>query len=138
MLCTFVKMIVMKRAALFGMSAVILGAFGAHALKKIIEPDMLAIFHTGVQYQFYHALALLGVAILRSQYQDVNLDRAARFFTFGILLFSGSLYILALKQLLAFLPLSVIGPVTPVGGVFFITGWFYLFQFSRKAEFNKR
>lgn len=127
----------MKRAALFGMTAVILGAFGAHGLKKIIEPEMVAIFHTGVEYQFYHSLALFGVALLRLHYQDNFLKRAESFFTFGIILFSGSLYILSLKDFLAFLPLSVFGPVTPIGGVLFIIGWFYLFLFARTNEFKK-
>ena len=126
----------MKRASLFGMSAVILGAFGAHALKQILEPNMLAIFHTGVEYQFIHALALLGVSILQKNNPSNNLKRAAWFFTIGILLFSGSLYILSLKDFLAFLPLKIFGPITPVGGVFFILGWFQLFIFSK--EYGKQ
>lgn len=121
----------MKRAALFGLTAVILGAFGAHGLKKILEPDMIAIFHTGVEYQFYHALALLGIGILKNQSDDDNLKKAAWFITLGILLFSGSLYILSLKEFLAFLPLKVFGPVTPVGGVCFIIGWYFLLIFAK-------
>ena len=127
----------MKRAALFGMTSIILGAFAAHALKKVIEPDKLAIFQTGVQYQFYHALALLGVAVLKLHFNDVNLNRATKLFTIGIFLFSGSLYLISLKDFLAFLPLGILGPVTPAGGVCFIIGWFYLFLFSQKNEFKK-
>ncbi len=122
----------MKRAALFGLTAVVLGAFGAHGLKRILEPDMITIFHTGVEYQFYHALALLGIGILKTQHPDANLKKAAWFFTLGILLFSGSLYLLSLKDFLAFLPLKIFGPITPVGGICFVIGWYFLFQFAIK------
>ena len=126
----------MKRAALFGMTAVILGAFGAHALKRILEPEMLKIFHTGVEYQFYHALALMGIGIMKQHFQSSYLKTASLFFTIGILLFSGSLYILSFKEFLAFLPLSIFGPITPVGGVFFILAWFNLFLFAKKHDFQ--
>lgn len=97
--------------------AVGLGAFGAHALKSRLEPDMLAIFETGVRYQVYHALALLLLAALRGP------NKAAWCFTAGIVLFSGSLYILALTGVRRW------GAVTPIGGVLFLAGWLIvLFQ----------
>lgn len=94
--------------------AVGLGAFGAHALKARLSPDMLAIFETGVRYQVYHALALLLLASLRGP------SKAAWCFTAGIALFSGSLYILALTGVRKW------GAVTPIGGVLFLAGWLIL------------
>lgn len=97
--------------------AVGLGAFGAHALKSRLEPDMLAVFETGVKYQVYHALALLLLAALRGP------NKAAWCFTAGIIVFSGSLYILALTGVRKW------GAVTPIGGLLFLAGWlFFLFQ----------
>ena len=126
-----------RLAALFGLTAVILGAFGAHALKLLLSAEMLQVYHTGVEYQFYHAIALLLVALLYQHYPSSLLNRAAFFFTIGILLFSGSLYILSLKELLAFLPLKIFGLVTPIGGVFFILGWLSLLVSSKKADVKK-
>lgn len=91
--------------------AVGLGAFGAHALKSRLEPDMLAVFETGVRYQVYHALALLLLAALHGP------SRAGWCFTAGIAFFSGSLYLLALTGVRKW------GAVTPIGGLFFLAGW---------------
>ena len=99
--------------------AVGLGAFGAHALKERLSPEMLTIFETGVRYQVYHALALLLLAALRGP------GKAAWCFTAGIVLFSGSLYILALTGVKKW------GAVTPIGGVLFLAGWL-IFLFSRQ------
>ncbi len=105
-------------SSLAGGLAVVLGAFAAHGLKTRLEPALLTAFKTGVEYQFYHALALLGVAILLQQWHASNLLVAAGIaFTLGILLFSGSLYGLALLQW------KWLGPVTPLGGLCFIVGW---------------
>lgn len=100
--------------------AVGLGAFGAHALKARLSPDMLAIFETGVRYQVYHALALLLLASLRGP------SKAVWCFTAGIALFSGSLYLLALTGVRKW------GAVTPIGGVLFLAGWLILL-FSRPS-----
>lgn len=105
-------------SSLAGGLAVVLGAFAAHGLKTRLEPALLTAFRTGVEYQFYHALALLGVAILLQQWQGgVLLTTAGIFFTLGILLFSGSLYGLALLQW------KWLGPVTPLGGLCFVVAW---------------
>jgi len=96
------------------------GAFGAHALKARLSPEMLAIFETGVKYQVYHALALLLLAALRGP------SKAAWCFTAGIVIFSGSLYILALTGIRKF------GAITPIGGVLFLAGWLILL-FSRSS-----
>ena len=97
--------------------AVGLGAFGAHALKSRLEPDMLAAFEVGVRYQVYHALALLLLAALHGP------AKAAWCFTVGVAFFSGSLYLLALTGVRKW------GAVTPIGGLLFLAGWLIvLFQ----------
>ena len=119
------------RGIIFAGIAVILGAFGAHALKVLIPLDRLQIFETGVRYQFYHAIALIVLSLALSNTQNqaaaeitnIWMQRAAMAMTIGIILFSGSLYILAISNLLPFTIGSFIGPITPIGGLFFITGW---------------
>ncbi|WCL80445.1 DUF423 domain-containing protein [Saprospira sp. CCB-QB6] len=111
--------------AIFGALAVILGAFGAHALKAQITPDRLEIYQLGVSYQYYHALALLATGVWARLAAAPALKWAGISFAMGILLFSGSLYLLALRDLFGISGslLAVIGPLTPVGGLFFIGGW---------------
>jgi uncharacterized membrane protein YgdD (TMEM256/DUF423 family) len=99
---------------------VFFGAFGAHALKNRIAPDLLAVYKTGVEYHFYHALGVLLIGILSFHIQSANLNWAAVFLTVGIFLFSGSLYALAITGIKWF------GAITPVGGVGFILGWIML------------
>jgi uncharacterized membrane protein YgdD (TMEM256/DUF423 family) len=119
-------------ASVFGMLAVILGAFGAHALKSLIDPAGLEVWKTAVSYHFYHTLALLFVSTLpASKGRAVNL--AAWFFSIGILLFSGSLYLISAKEILNISQLSVLGPVTPIGGFFFILGWISLIFVALKS-----
>ena len=104
--------------AFFGGLAVAAGAFGAHALRAHLTPDLLAVFETGARYQMYHALALCLVGIVRSAPVPQRLTAAAGWcFVFGILLFSGSLYLLALTGTTWW------GAVTPLGGVAFLIGW---------------
>lgn len=98
--------------------AVALGAFGAHALKNRIPAEMLAVWHTGVEYHFYHALGLLAVGIVAAQLPDSTLLKWSGWLMLaGILLFSGSLYALALTGQ------SWLGAVTPAGGLAFIAAW---------------
>lgn len=107
-----------RLAAIFGFLGVALGAFGAHALKDRLSPDMLAIYQTGVQYQVIHALALLLVGIgLRGRAATWS----GRLFVGGIVIFSGSLYALALSGV------KVLGAITPLGGVCFLAGWAMVF-----------
>ncbi|MEQ1909882.1 MAG: DUF423 domain-containing protein [Vicinamibacterales bacterium] len=103
--------------ALMGFVGVGLGAFGAHALKGRLSPDMLAVFETGVRYQMYHALALLATAALMSRSEGRSVVVAGWSFTAGILIFSGSLYALALTGV------TILGAVTPIGGLAFLIGW---------------
>ncbi len=108
-------------AGFFGALAVGLGAFGSHALRARLPTDLLRTFETGVAYQVYHAQALLGVSLLVPRFSSGLLDVAGWLFVIGILLFSGSLYLLVLTKTRAF------GAVTPFGGVAFILGWLALF-----------
>jgi uncharacterized membrane protein YgdD (TMEM256/DUF423 family) len=107
--------------AIMGALSVILGAFGAHALKEMVSPEHLVTFETGVRYQFYHAFALLAVGILYKEYPNKLLQWAGNFFIAGTVLFSGSLYILTTMP-----QMKWAGPVTPLGGLCFIIGWILL------------
>lgn len=106
--------------------AVILGAFGAHALKKMVPAETVASFQTGVQYQMYHAFALIIAAILSNNIKSKFIHWAAKSFIAGILLFSGSLYVLTFLKATESVGLTGIGMITPVGGLFFIAGWILL------------
>ncbi len=97
-------------AGVFGLLSVALGAFGTHALKGQLDTHDLEIYHTAVQYQMFHSLALLGVGIL-------NLKKPALFFIFGMLIFSGSLYLLVFTQQ------RWLGAITPIGGISLMLGW---------------
>lgn len=113
-------------AAFFGALAVILGAFGAHGLKKILAPESLTIWQKGVEYQFYHTFALLYLSTF-ARYKHKLISLAFMLFTLGIILFSGSLYLLALKDAYHLQFANIFGPITPIGGLCFILGWICLF-----------
>jgi uncharacterized membrane protein YgdD (TMEM256/DUF423 family) len=104
-------------AALAGFIGVALGAFGAHALKRTLTPEMLAVFETGVRYQMYHAFALVAVAWAESRWHARAFRVAGWLLVAGILVFSGSLYALA------FTGVKVIGAITPLGGLALLAGW---------------
>lgn len=104
------------------MLAVILGAFGAHSLENLLDPQQLDTFETGARYQFYHAFGLLVVGLLLYWRKNKLLLAAGWFFLTGIVLFSGSLYALSLAEALE-IDLSGYGIITPVGGFGFIAGW---------------
>ena len=114
-------------ASLFGALAVALGAFGAHGLKKIVDPDTVAVFQTGVQYQMYHTLALLLSAIIFEKFPNKWIKYAGTFFIIGIILFSGSLYLVTALKATEHVGLNGVGIITPFGGLFFIAGWLFLF-----------
>lgn len=116
-------------SALYGMTAVGLGAFGAHALKdKLQTSGYMATYQTAVQYHFYHTLALLGIAILCLKYNSQWLSYAGYSMTFGILIFSGSLYILC------FSGIKWLGAITPIGGLALIAGWAFLLIAALKVS----
>ena len=104
-------------AAFFGFTGVALGAFAAHGLKSRLSAEYLAIFHTGVTYQLVHTLALLCIALLATQIPGRLITWAGASFAIGILLFSGSLYLLTITGI------SKLGIVTPIGGLAFLVGW---------------
>ena len=108
-------------ATILGTLAIILGAFGAHALKKVLTPEQLITFETGVRYQMYHALFLLFLSSLTTL-TDKSKKAILILVQLGVLLFSGSIYLLATNDLTAF-DFKVIGFVTPIGGVLLIAAW---------------
>jgi uncharacterized membrane protein YgdD (TMEM256/DUF423 family) len=110
-------------ASLIGALSVALGAFAAHGLKQVVTAEALATFETGVRYQFYHAFALLAVAILYEKFPGSLLQWAGNCFQIGILLFSGSLYLLTALKATETIGSRSIGFITPFGGLFFIAGW---------------
>ena len=103
--------------ALAGLVGVGFGAFGAHGLRGRLSAEMLAVFETGVRYQMYHALALMTLAALSDRLNGRLIEAAGWLFVAGIVLFSGSLYLLAVTGV------TVLGAITPIGGVAFLAGW---------------
>ena len=113
--------------AISGMTAVALSAFGAHALEGVLSERAMDIFQSAADYQFYHSLALVFVALLGTNYPDSKkLKWSAGFFTAGIFLFSGSLYLLSLSGI------RWLGMITPFGGASFILGWLILAFFAAR------
>lgn len=123
----------LQAAAITGALAVALGAFGAHGLKKLLDAELLQVFETAVRYQFYHVFALLAAGMLYKEFPGKFMKWAGNLFLTGMLLFSGSLYLLCSVKY-AGLPLSWIGAITPVGGVAFIAGWLLLFMAVAKKH----
>ena len=115
MLRTFIAL-----GSLLGFLAVGLGAFATHALKNKLSPEYLTIFETGVRYQMYHALALLAVAWVYTHFSHKLVFLSAWLFLSGSIIFSGSLYILALSGVKTW------GAITPIGGVLLMLGWIFL------------
>lgn len=113
-------------ASFFGVVAVLLGAFGAHGLKTLIDSSSMEIWQKGVDYQFYHTFALLYLSTF-ARYRNKLINIAYFCFTFGIVLFSGSLYLLATRSILHLDFINLIGPLTPIGGLLFVLGWIMLF-----------
>ncbi len=107
--------------AIFGMIAIILGAFGAHALKKMLSMEELSTFETGVRYQMYHALFLIFIGIINELSQKTK-KIIYNLVVLGILLFSGSIYLLAINSLTSF-DFKIIGFITPIGGMLLILAW---------------
>lgn len=104
-------------ATISGALAVLFGAFGAHLLKQMLSPEMLEVYKTGVQYQFYHTFALLIVGLLMNIKPTKSLKWSGYLFIGGILIFSGFLYLLAITGI------KQLGMIVPIGGVMFVVGW---------------
>ncbi|MES1223924.1 MAG: DUF423 domain-containing protein [Bacteroidota bacterium] len=123
-------------AAILGALSVALGAFAAHKLRDMLPADAVAVFETGVRYQFYHTFAILSVAILSERFPGKWIRWAGNCFVAGIILFSGSLYALTVLRIAESTGINrFVGIITPFGGLFFIIGWLLLFvSVSKKTE----
>lgn len=117
----------LQLAALLGAISVALGAFGAHALKRVAPEAALNIFETAVRYQFYHVFALAVVGILYKDFSNKWMLWAGNCFVIGMLLFSGSLYLLTYFKAAGKTGFDWIGAITPLGGLAFILGWVCMF-----------
>jgi len=127
------KSVFLLLASLSAMTGVGLGAFGAHGLKNVLSPELLTVYQTGVTYQMWHALGLMGISLVHQQSPESKLINWAGWLMFiGIILFSGSLYLLAI------LNLKWIGIITPIGGVSFIMAWVLIAIFATKKQHNSR
>jgi uncharacterized membrane protein YgdD (TMEM256/DUF423 family) len=127
---------IIATAAFLGGLAIILGAFGAHALKAVLTPEALVTFETGVRYQMYHALFLLFVGTTAMLSEKAK--KAIHYLViFGVLFFSGSIYLLATNTMTSF-DFKVIGFITPIGGLLFIIAWGILFTSSFKKISQKQ
>jgi len=115
---------IVASSAILAAVAIGLGAFGAHGLKDVISAKAISTFETGVRYQMYHSLALLIIGFAMSIPSNTR-KWVSRFFIFGVVLFSGSLYLLSFKEIVTF-SLAFLGPITPIGGLLLIVGWFRL------------
>ncbi|HEX2628349.1 MAG TPA: DUF423 domain-containing protein [Chitinophagaceae bacterium] len=123
--------------AILGGLAIALGAFGAHGLEKVTTDEkILHSFQTGVQYQMYHALALLAVGVLFEKFPVKWMQWAGNAFIIGTLLFSGSLYLLTFLKIQGS-STSIVGPITPLGGIVFILGWACLVIAVTKRNLRK-
>ncbi len=116
----------LRAGAILAALAVALGAFGAHGLKAYVPAETINTFETGVKYQFYHALALLVAGIVAEKFPVRWVRYAGNSFIGGIVLFSGSLYVLTFLKATETVGLSGIGAITPFGGLLFILGWLFL------------
>jgi len=116
-----------KTAAILGALSVAIGAFAAHRLKGSISDFALEIFETAVKYQFYHVFALLATGILYKEFPNKLLLWSGRLFIAGIILFSGSLYILSAIKAAVVPGYNWVGAITPLGGLCFILGWIFIF-----------
>jgi len=119
------RKLLLRLAAVMGITAVMLGAFGAHALKNYVSLENVNTFETGVRYHLLHAIMIGMIGVLSHFGRKKSLYYAAWFFTGGIILFSGSIYLLSIREIVDFG--SWLGPITPIGGTLFIAGWALLF-----------
>lgn len=110
-------------ASIFGLLAVVLGAFGAHGLKEVLSDEKMVSYKTGISYQFYHTFALLITALLMKISPSKWFRWSSVCFILGILFFSGSIYLLACRELIGLTNYRWLGPITPIGGLLFIAGW---------------
>lgn len=118
----------LKLGAILGGFTIILGAFAAHTIKSRVAPDMLSIFETGVRYQMYHVFAIFLTAILYKEFPTKSIVWAGKLFLIGIIIFSGSLYLLTYVKAIGADNFTWLGAITPFGGVAFFAGWGMFFK----------
>ncbi len=116
----------LKTAAIFGALTVVLGAFAAHTIKSLISTEALAVFETGVRYQMYHSIALFITGLLYKEFPVKSIVIAGKLFIIGIVVFSGSLYLLTYIKTIEATSFLWIGAITPFGGMAFIVAWLLL------------
>jgi len=121
-------------ACFIGAITVIMGAFGAHALRSLVDEHALSIYDTAVRYQFFHVFALALAAIIYKTNSNKWVRISGLFFLLGIFFFSGSLYLLTYKAVIQSDGFAWVGPITPIGGLFFIVGWILLGIGSKNAS----
>ena len=114
------------KAGILGVIAVLGGAFGAHALKEVLTAEQLTSFNTGVRYQLIHAVVILLLALLNIKFQAKQFKVASALIFWGVILFSGSIYLLTLKNIVGVEWLKFAGPITPIGGTLIILGWVFI------------
>lgn len=125
---------ILIKAGILGMIAVLGGAFGAHALKEVLSPEHLASFNTGVRYQMIHAVVLIGLFLLGIKFEMKQFRIAAQLIFWGVILFSVSIYLLTLKNIIGVEALKFAGPITPIGGLLIITGWLFMVLGAMKVK----
>jgi len=121
-----------KVGVIFALTSVILGAFGAHLLKDLMSATELSSFKTGIRYQMFHALGILILSLNTNKFTD-KLNRVLQIMSFGVILFSFSIYFLSLQNILN-ISLSFLGVITPIGGLFLISSWMLLFFIVKKND----
>jgi len=126
---SLIQKVFLLLASVSGAMSVILGAMGAHYLKDKINYWEMNAFDTGVKYQMYHTLALLALVLMMNKWQSNWLTYAGYAFILGLCLFCGSLYLLSIKEVFYVPGTKFLGPVTPIGGLAFISGWIFLVIF---------
>ena len=121
-----------KVGVIFALTSVIFGAFGAHLLKDLLSVDELSSFKTGVRHQMFHALGIIILSLNQDKFTD-KLNRVLQIMSFGVILFSFSIYLLSLQNILN-IKLSFLGVITPIGGLFLISSWMLLFFIVKKND----
>lgn len=119
-------------AGIFGLLAVVFGAMGAHALKDILSEDQLNSFETGLRYQMYHALLLMMLSAIK----ELQSKAVLYFIVIGVFFFSFSIYVLSLRFELGLEGLSLLGPITPIGGILLIAAWAMIIRKALKLKTN--
>ena len=121
-----------KVGVIFAFTSVILGAFGAHLLKDLLSTTELSSFKTGIRYQMFHALGIIILSLNQDKFTE-KLNRVLQIMSFGVVLFSFSIYVLSLQNILN-ISLSFLGVITPIGGLFLITSWIFIFFIVKKND----